>query len=102
MPDLMDLGSSLPDVVVRTAIVYLFLVAAIRVYGKREVGQISVPELVVILIIANAVQNAMVGQNTTVAAGIVAVITLLVLDQALDFLVGRSKRLRRLVRGERR
>ena len=97
-----DLGSSLPEIVIRTAIVYLFLVAVIRLSGKREVGQISVPELVVILIISNAVQNAMVGENTSVAAGIVAVITLLLLDRALDFVVDRSRRFRRIVEGEPR
>jgi uncharacterized membrane protein YcaP (DUF421 family) len=97
-----DLGSSLPEIVLRTAIVYLFLVAVIRLSGRREVGQISVPELVLILIISNAVQNAMVGENTSVAAGIVAVITLLLLDRALDFLIGRSRRFRRIVEGEPR
>ncbi len=102
MPDIPDLGSSLPEIVIRTGIVYLFLVAAIRLSGKREVGQMSVPELVVILIISNAVQNAMVGQNTSLAAGIVAVLTLLVLDRLLDVLVGRSRRFRRMVEGEPR
>jgi uncharacterized membrane protein YcaP (DUF421 family) len=102
MPDIVDLGSSLPEIVLRTGIVYLFLVAAIRLSGKREVGQISVPELVVILIISNAVQNAMVGQNTSVAAGIVAVLTLLILDRVLDFLIDRSKRFRHMVEGEPR
>jgi uncharacterized membrane protein YcaP (DUF421 family) len=102
MPDIPDLGSSLPEIVIRTGIVYLFLVAAIRLSGKREVGQMSVPELVVILIISNAVQNAMVGQNTSLAAGIVAVLTLLVLDRVLDVLVGRSRRFRRMVEGEPR
>ena len=102
MPDFVDLGSSLPEIVVRTGIVYLFLVAAIRLSGKREVGQISVPELVVILIISNAVQNAMVGQNTSLAAGIVAVLTLLILDRILDFLIDRSRRFRRIVEGEPR
>lgn len=102
MPDIVDLGSSLPEIVLRTGIVYLFLVAAIRLSGKREVGQISVPELVVILIISNAVQNAMVGQNTSLAAGIVAVLTLLILDRVLDFLIDRSKRFRRIVEGEPR
>src|SRR6478735_7939379 len=63
MPALPELGSSLLDVVVRTAIVYTFLVVAIRRSGKREIGQMSVLELIVILIISDAVQNSMVGEK---------------------------------------
>ena len=59
--------------VLRTAIVYLFLVVALRLSGKREVGQMSVLELVVILVISDAVQNSMVGENTTLWGGLVAV-----------------------------
>jgi uncharacterized membrane protein YcaP (DUF421 family) len=97
-----DIGSSLPDVVLRTTVVYLFLVVILRLTGKREVGQMSILELVVILIISNAVQNAMVGQNTTLWAGLVAVITLLALDYGLKALTGRSRRLKTVIEGEPR
>ncbi|MGZ9160686.1 MAG: hypothetical protein ACXW4T_05920 [Candidatus Limnocylindrales bacterium] len=69
MPTLPDIGSGLADVVLRTAIVYLFLVAAIRISGKREVGQMSVLELIVVLLISDAVQNSMVGDNSSIWAG---------------------------------
>ena len=97
-----DFGSSLPEIVLRTAIVYLFLVVVLRVTGKREVGQMSILELIVILIISDAVQNSMVGENTTVWGGLVAVLTLLGLDAVLRTLTGRSKRLRRAIEGEPR
>jgi uncharacterized membrane protein YcaP (DUF421 family) len=97
-----DFGSSLPEIVLRTAIVYLFLVVVLRVTGKREVGQMSILELIVILIISDAVQNSMVGENTTVWGGLVAVLTLLGLDALLRTLTGRSKRLRRAIEGEPR
>jgi len=97
-----EIGSELPDIVLRTTVVYLFLVAVLRITGKREVGQMSILELVVILIISNAVQNAMVGQNTTLWAGLVAVLTLLALDLGLKALTGRSRLLRRAVEGEPR
>jgi uncharacterized membrane protein YcaP (DUF421 family) len=97
-----DLGSSLPEIVLRTAIVYLFLVAVMRITGKREVGQMSILELIVILIISDAVQNSMVGDNTTVWGGLVAVLTLLGLDALLKALTGRSRRLRRAIEGEPR
>ncbi|MEO5884210.1 MAG: YetF domain-containing protein [Candidatus Limnocylindrales bacterium] len=102
MPTLPELGSSLPEVVLRTAIVYLFVVAAIRISGKREVGQMSVLELVVILVISDAVQNSMVGENTTLWGGIVAVVTLLSLDFSIKWVTGRSRRLRNVIEGEPR
>jgi uncharacterized membrane protein YcaP (DUF421 family) len=102
MPSLPEIGSSLPDVALRTTIVYLFLVIAIRVSGKREVGQMSVLELVVILIISDAVQNSMVGDNVSLWGGIVAVTTLLVLDFALRALSLRSPRVRKAIQGEPR
>src|SRR6187455_3103873 len=100
MEFLPDIGSSLPEVVFRTAVVYLFLVVVLRISGKREVGQLSVLELVVILVISDAVQNSMVGDNTTLWGGLVAVLTLLALDFGLKALSSRSRRVRRVVEGE--
>jgi uncharacterized membrane protein YcaP (DUF421 family) len=102
MPSLPELGSSLPEVVLRTAIVYLFLVAVLRISGKRQVGQLSVLELVVILVISDAVQNSMVGDNTTLWGGLVAVVTLVALDLALKTLARRSKPVRIALEGEPR
>jgi uncharacterized membrane protein YcaP (DUF421 family) len=97
-----DIGSSLPEVIVRTAIVYLFLVVVMRISGKREVGQMSILELIVILIISDAVQNSMVGENTTIWGGLVAVLTLLGLDAALKGLTHRFRRVRHVIEGEPR
>ena len=102
MVSLPDIGSTLPEVVLRTAIVYLFVVTALRLSGKREVGQMSVLELVVILVISDAVQNSMVGDNTTLWGGLVAVVTLLSLDFALKALTRRSKTVRTAIEGEPR
>lgn len=102
MPDILDLGSSLPEVVLRTAIVYVFLIVAIRVSGKREVGQMSVLELIVILVISDAVQNSMVGENTTLWGGLVAVATLIGLDFAIKEVARRSRRVSHIVEGEPR
>lgn len=97
-----ELGSSLPEIIVRTAIVYLFLIVVMRISGKREVGQMSILELIVVLLISDAVQNSMVGDNTTLWAGPVAVLTLLGLDYAFNLLTLRSKRLRHVIEGEPR
>ena len=97
-----ELGSSLPEIFVRTAIVYLFLVVVLRISGKREVGQMSILELIVVLVISDAVQNSMVGENTTIWGGLVAVLTLLGLDAAIKALAHRSHRVRHAIEGEPR
>jgi uncharacterized membrane protein YcaP (DUF421 family) len=95
-----DLGSDLPSVVLRTAVVYIFLVVGFRVLGKREAGQLSTLDLVVLLIIANAVQNAMVGQNTSLLAGLVAAGVILILDLLLHAAADRWAPLRNALDGE--
>ena len=97
-----ELGSTLPEIVLRTAIVYFFLVLILRLTGKREVGQMSILELIVILVISDAVQNSMVGENTSLWGGLVAVVTLFVADNLLKYAANRSERLRKAVEGEPR
>lgn len=74
------------DVLLRTSAVYLFLVVGLRLAGKREMGQMTVFDLAVILVLANAVQNAMVGPDTSLAGGLVAAATLLVLNHLMSWL----------------
>ncbi|HEV8545399.1 MAG TPA: YetF domain-containing protein, partial [Candidatus Limnocylindrales bacterium] len=97
-----DFGSGLIDVAARTGIVYVFLVIALRLGGKHQVGQLSLFDFIVLLLVADAVQNAMVGENTTLAGGLVAATTLVVLDQLLDKFAGRSGRVRKVLEGEPR
>jgi uncharacterized membrane protein YcaP (DUF421 family) len=97
-----DFGSGIFDVVARTTIVYVVLLLLLRVGGKRKVGQLSIPDLVLVLLIANGVQNAMVGQNTSLVAGIVAAVTLVALDRVADILEARSDRARKVLEGEPR
>jgi len=85
-----DLGSDLLSVAIRTAVVYVVLVVAFRFAGKQEAGQLSTIDLVVLLVIANAVQNAMVGENTSLAGGLLAALVILFLDRAFHFIVERS------------
>ena len=99
---LSELGSGLPDIVLRVAVVYLFLVIILRISGKREVGQMSILELIVVLLISDAVQNSIIGDNTTLWAGPVAVLTLLGLDYGLNLLTRRSRSLRKAIEGEPR
>ena len=97
-----DLGSGVFDVVARSAIVYVVLVVLLRFGGKRQVGQLSIADLVLVLLIANGVQNAMVGENTTLIGGIAAALTLVVIDRVVDRLEQRSDRVRTKLEGEPR
>ena len=97
-----DLGSSLVDVAIRTAIVYVFIVVALRVGGQRDVGQMSKLDLIVLLVIADAVQNAMVGENTSLLGGLVAAAVLVALDRGLRFVEHRSKAAEKIIEGEAR
>jgi len=63
---------TLLDVAIRTTIVYVALLAGLRLTGTRQLGQMSTFDLVLLLIIANAVQNAMVGPDTSLAGGLIA------------------------------
>jgi uncharacterized membrane protein YcaP (DUF421 family) len=67
--------------------------------GKREIGQMTVFDLVVILLIANAVQNAMVGTDSSLQGGILAAAVLLVVNRLVALLSLRSGRFGRLVEG---
>ncbi|HUM45550.1 MAG TPA: DUF421 domain-containing protein [Chitinophagales bacterium] len=84
-----------------TAAVYLFLVLAIMFFGKREIGQLSITDLVFILLISNALQNAMVnGDWNSLLVGLIAALTLFVLNFVLKNLVYRSPKLNKLIEGE--
>jgi len=88
------------QVALSTACVYLFIVAAIRLFGHKELAQLSVIDLVFILLISNSVQNAMVGPDNTLAGGLIAAGTLFVLNFLLKLLLYRFPHLARLVQGE--
>ena len=85
---------------VRTLVVYLALLIGLRLFGRRELGQMTPFDLVVILLIANALQNAMVGPDTSVAGGLASAFTLLGVNWVLTRLRVRLPWLRRAAEGE--
>jgi uncharacterized membrane protein YcaP (DUF421 family) len=87
------------NLVLRTTVIYLIILIGLRLTGKREIGQMTVFDLVVLLLLANAVQNAMVGPDTSLIGGILAAVVLLVLNTAVARLRLRWPRLRRLIEG---
>jgi uncharacterized membrane protein YcaP (DUF421 family) len=90
---------TLLEIVIRTAIIYVAVLIGLRLTGKREVGQMTPFDLVLLILIANAVQNAMTGPDNSVTGGLVAAGTLLVLNFLLSHLVFKNRRLRRIVEG---
>jgi uncharacterized membrane protein YcaP (DUF421 family) len=102
MVDLPGIGSSYLDIVVRTAVIFVVVVVGLRLGGKREVGQLGIIDLVALLLLSNAVQNAMVGTDTSLLGGIIAAVVILVSARTWDMLVRRFPQLRRAVLGEPR
>ena len=87
------------EIVGRSLVVYAAVLIGLRLGGRRELGQLTPFDLVVILLVANAVQNAMVGADTTLQGGLVAAATLLAVNAGVARLRLRSLRVRQLVEG---
>jgi uncharacterized membrane protein YcaP (DUF421 family) len=86
------IGVPLLEKVIRTVIVYIFLVVGLRLAGKRELAQLNPFDLVVLLTLSNTVQNAIIGNDNTVTGGLVGASTLLLLNYAVvRFLYGHRK-----------
>lgn len=94
------LGTPLWEIVVRTVVVYLVVLFGLRLFGKRQLGQMSIGDLVMILLIANAVQNAMVGTDTSLLGGLVAAATLLIVNVLVVRSISRSALGEKLFEGE--
>ena len=87
------------ELIARSVIVYGFLLILLRVTGKRQVGQLAPFDLVLLLVLSNAVQNAMNGGDNSVQAGIISAITLVGLNYLIGYATYRSKRLEALIEG---
>jgi uncharacterized membrane protein YcaP (DUF421 family) len=86
--------------VVRSILIYLFLIAILRVVGKRELGQANTLDLVVLLLVANAVQNGIIGNDLSVTGAVIGAATLFVLNEALSRASYASSRVSRVLEGE--
>lgn len=87
------------DIVIRTIVVYFCILIGLRIFGKKELTQLSVIDLVLILLISNSVQNAMVGPNTTLIGGLTAAFSLFVISYILKNVFYKSKRISELFQG---
>jgi len=82
------------DIVLRSTAVYLFMLVAIRLTGRKELSQLNTSDVVLILLISNAVQNAMVGPDTSLEGGLAAAAALFLLNFVLKKVVLKNKQLR--------
>ena len=87
------------EFVLRGLIVYLFLILILRLTGKRQIGQMSPFDLVLPLVLSNAVQNSMNGGDNSVAAGLILSVTLVGANWLTGYLTYRSKAAERLIEG---
>ncbi len=91
---------TLVEIALRTGVIYLLVLVGIRISGKREVGQMTPFDLVLLLLISNSVQNAMTGPDTSLAGGAVAAATLLIMNYVVAELSGGNRRFRKFVQGQ--
>ena len=88
------------DITLRTLVAYVALLAGLRLFGRRQLGQMTPFDLVVILLIANALQNAMVGPDTSLVGGLLAAATLLVANRLVAVARRRLPWFERAAEGE--
>lgn len=93
-------GIPVLEKILRPIIVYLFLIIAMRLAGKRELAQLSTLDLVVMLTLSNAVQNAIIGSDNSVTGGIIGATALLASDYVATRVMFRYRAVDRLLEGE--
>jgi uncharacterized membrane protein YcaP (DUF421 family) len=97
--DIFALGVPVGEKLLRPLLVYAFLVVALRVAGKRELAQLTTLDFIVLMAVANAVQNGIIGNDNSVTGAVLGATVLFALNAALAWLLYRHLRLRRLVAG---
>lgn len=91
--------TSWQELILRGSLVYLVLFALFRLSGKRQAGQMTPFDLLLLLIISNAVQNAMVGSDTSLPGGLLVAVVLIAWNQLFGWITSRSRRIEALLDG---
>jgi len=86
--------------VLRAVVVYGFLLVALRVAGRRELAQMTSFDLVLLLVISNAVQNSMNAGDNSLTGGLVSAVTLVALNWLVGYATWRWRRVERIVQGK--
>src|SRR5438552_5880786 len=85
------------ELVVRSIVIYALMIGILRVFGKREVGQFTLFDLVLILLVANAVQPAMTGPDSSLLGGMIIIVALVATDRILALARARIPIVHRLL-----
>jgi uncharacterized membrane protein YcaP (DUF421 family) len=85
------------DIVLRSVSVYFFMVVALRLFGKKQLSQLNTADVILILLISNSVQNAMVGSNTSLYGGMVAALALFFINYLFKKIMLKSSFIKELV-----
>lgn len=88
------------EIILRALAVYTFILLALRLLGKKELSQLSVADLVLIMLVSNAVQNAMVGADVSLLGGIIAAGVLFLVDYIIKEISYRNHKIKYLIEGE--
>jgi uncharacterized membrane protein YcaP (DUF421 family) len=97
--DLFAVGVPVAEKILRPALVYAFLVIALRVFGKRELAQLNPFDLVVLLSLSNTVQNAIIGNDNSLSGGLIGALSLLALNYLVVRFLFRHRRLDEILEG---
>ena len=98
--DMFVLNIPILEKILRPIIVYGFLIVGLRLSGKRELAQLNPFDLVVLLTLSNTVQNAIIGEDNTVAGGLIGAATLLLVNYLVIRFLFAHERVDRFVEGD--
>lgn len=87
------------ELIVRSLVVYAFLLLILRVTGKRQIGQLAPFDLVLLLVLSNAVQNSMNGGDNSLVGGLISATTLVALNYAVGYATFRSRKIEEVIEG---
>ena len=100
MSDMFALAMPWWEFILRAVVVYAVVLGMVRLSGKRALGQITPFDVLLIVLLGNAVQNALLGQDTSLAGGLLLAATLITLNYTVGWVTTRSRRMERLIEGE--
>ena len=87
------------ELILRAAVVYSALIIILRVTGKRQVGQLAPFDLVLLLVLSNAVQNSMNGGDNSLIGGLISAVTLVTLNYLVGYATFKNKRIEAIIEG---
>lgn len=99
LTDMFDLAMPWWEFIVRACLVYFILLAMIRASGKRTMGQFTPFDMLLVVLLGNAVQNALLGKDTSVGGGLLLAASLITLNWVVGFISARSAKVEAMIEG---